>query len=94
MQGLNGPGWIRTNVGSRQRVYSPSLEKSNSCDDSDLSEAQSTAYKPAYKENPKTGEIDTSKLSPELTEIITVWPKLPEAIRSAILAIVMVSKEK
>ena len=36
---------------------------------------------PAFKKQPK---IDTSKLPPELTEIISIWPKLPKHIKAAI----------
>jgi len=63
-------------------------EKSKTSESNDLSEAKSSAYKPAYKENQKKGENVTSKLPPDLAEIIAVWPQLPSAIRSAIVAIV------
>ena len=39
----------------------------------------------------KQGEIDTSRLSDDLAEVIEMWPKLPDAIRSAIVAIVRAS---
>ena len=39
----------------------------------------------------KESKIDTSKLSDDLAEVIKVWPKLSETIRSAILAIVRTS---
>ena len=42
-------------------------------------------------EIPKQGEIDTSKLSSELAEIVAVWPKLPEHIKRAIRALVRTS---
>jgi hypothetical protein len=35
-------------------------------------------------ESLKSGKIDASKLSPDLTEIISIWPKLPEHIKAAI----------
>ena len=36
----------------------------------------------------KQGKNDTQNLPADLAEIIAVWPQLPEAIRSAIVAIV------
>jgi hypothetical protein len=39
---------------------------------------------PAFKKQPK---IDTSELSPDLVEIITLWPELPEHIKAAIKAL-------
>ncbi|TKJ33533.1 MAG: hypothetical protein CEE38_20460 [Planctomycetes bacterium B3_Pla] len=56
-------------------------------------EAQGTgAYKPAYKNNPKTGSnqdrIDTQNLPPDLAEIMAVWPELPGHIKAAIKALV------
>ena len=38
--------------------------------------------------SPKQPEIDTSELPPELAEIVTVWPELPEHIKGAIMALV------
>jgi hypothetical protein len=38
--------------------------------------------------SPKQGETDISKLSPDLAEITTVWPELPEHIKAAIKALV------
>jgi hypothetical protein len=55
---------------------------------------QTRAYKPAYKGNPKQREIDTSKLSADLAEIVRIWPDLPPAIRSAIVAIVRASSDR
>jgi len=40
---------------------------------------------PAFKKQPK---IDTSELSPDLVEIITLWPELPEHIKAAIKALI------
>ncbi len=74
-------------------VFRPSLEKSKSGEDKDLSETQFAAYKPAYKENQIEGENFTSKLPPELSEIMAIWPELPSATRSAIVAIVRASSE-
>ncbi|MFC1633568.1 hypothetical protein ACFL5Z_01890 [Planctomycetota bacterium] len=41
------------------------------------------------------GKIDTSELSPDLAEIVTVWPELPEHIKAAIKALIQTHiKEK
>ena len=77
---------------SVKRFSRPLHEESNSFDDSDLSEAQSSAYKPAYKENQKQGEIDTSQLPSDLAEILKAWNELPSDIKTAIVAIVRASR--
>jgi len=38
--------------------------------------------------SPKQAEIDTSELPPDLAEIVTIWPELPEHIKAAIKALV------
>ena len=43
-----------------------------------------TTVQTKLKKSPKSGDIDTSKLPPDLTEIISIWPKLPEHIKAAI----------
>ena len=57
----------------------------------------SGAYKPAYKENPKTtqkqGKFDTSELSSDLAEIVSVWPELPVHIKAAIKALIQTQGE-
>ena len=40
----------------------------------------------------KQGQIDTSELPPDLAEIVTVWPELPEHIKAAIKALVQTHK--
>ncbi len=49
---------------------------------------QSTAYKPAYKENQKKQESRTEELPSDLAEIVAVWSKLPEHIKQAIKALI------
>jgi hypothetical protein len=50
----------------------PSCENPHSNRSNGLSKAQSSAYKPAYKKNPKKADNVFSKLPSELTEIIAV----------------------
>jgi hypothetical protein len=40
----------------------------------------------------KQGEIDTSELPPDLAEIVTVWPELPEHLKAAIKALIQTHK--
>ena len=72
-------------------VFKTDAWKTNSSEYKDLPEAKTTVYKTAYKENPKQGKNVTSKKSPDLAEIIAIWPQLPSAFRSAIVAIVRTS---
>jgi hypothetical protein len=57
----------------------------------DLQHTQTGAYKPAYKKILKTAQTQPGNMSPDLTEIVTVWPELPEHIRAAIKALVQTS---
>jgi hypothetical protein len=41
----------------------------------------------------KHPEIDTSKLPPDLAEIVAVWPVLPEHIKAALKALIDTAKE-
>jgi hypothetical protein len=68
---------------ANRRPQNVSLRK-----DSHLQEAETSAYKAAYKENPKTGENQPENLPPDLAEIVAVWPELPEHIKEAIRALV------
>jgi len=38
-------------------------------------------------------ENDASELPPDLAEIVTVWPKLPEHIKAAVMALVQTHKQ-
>jgi hypothetical protein len=58
------------------------------CNDSDLEIAEKGAYTPAYKEFQKTLPHQTLVLPQELAAIMEAWPRLPDAIKSAILALV------
>jgi hypothetical protein len=48
----------------------------------------SIAYKPAYKENPKTGQNEPPELPEDLARIIAAWPDLSEHIKAAVLALI------
>ena len=84
----SGPGWIRTSVGLRQRVYSPFPKNNKHSNSKDLQQDESGAYKPAYKQNPKTGGNEPVELPSDLAEIVAVWPDLPEHIKQTIKTII------
>ena len=50
----------------------------------DLQHTQKGAYKPAYKEIPKTVQTQSGNMLPDLTETVAVWPQLTEHIKAAI----------
>ncbi len=83
----NGPARTRT---SDQWIMSPLQKKDKSINNKDLEQDQTSAYKPAYKQNPKTGQNEPVELPSDLAEIVTVWPELPEHIKQAIKALVQV----
>jgi hypothetical protein len=68
-------------------------ENDKSLNSKDLQGNQRGAYKPAYKKIPKTAETQAGNLPPDLTEIVAVWPKLPEHIKAAIKALVQTSTQ-
>jgi hypothetical protein len=88
LRSFNGPGWIQTSVGSRQRVYSPLRENSKSSQKTDLQKTRLKAYKPAYKRDPKSAEIHGPKAVADLQEIVAVWPDVPHYIKAAIMSLV------
>ena len=63
-------------------------ENDKATNNKDLPQAGSGAYKPAYKQNPKTGQNEPVELPSDLAEIVAVWPELPEHIQAAIKALV------
>jgi hypothetical protein len=42
----------------------------------------------------KQGKFDTSKLSPDLAELVTIWPGLPEHIKQTIRTLITVTTKK
>jgi hypothetical protein len=58
------------------------------CNDSNLASDEKDAYTPAYKEFQKTLPHQIPVLPQELADIVEAWPRLPDSIKSAILALV------
>ena len=90
---MNGPGWIRTND---QWIMSPLANNHKPIKNKDFASDIPVVDKKTDSKNQNTtqkqGQIDTSELSSELAEIVTVWPELPEYIKAAIKALVQTNK--
>ncbi len=84
----NTPGRTRT---CDLRIRNPLSKNDNSIKNKDLLQAETIAYKPAYKNISEIAEnktqIDIQKLPTELADIVTIWHKLPEHIKAAIKAL-------
>ena len=70
------------------RIKYPLPKNDKSCNTKNLQGTQKGAYKPAYKNFPKTVEGRPPDLPADLTEIVAVWPELPKHIKAAIKALV------
>ena len=80
-QKTNGRWGIRTHD---PLIKSQLLENTNDCQSKDLAQAKTGAYKPAYKQNSKTGQNEAFEIPSDLAEIVSVWSSLPEHIKQAI----------
>jgi hypothetical protein len=60
----------------------------NDCKDNNLEQVCGGDYKPAYKENQKTGQNHCENLPDDLAKVVAVWPELPEHIKAAIKALI------
>jgi len=72
----------------RKRIQCTVLRNAKSLNIKDLQTTQKGAYKPAYKKYQKTAGNQLLNIPTELTEIVAVWPELPEYIKAAIKALV------
>ncbi len=72
------------------RIKYPVPKNSMSCNDKGLRGTQKGAYKPAYKNFPKTAENQPQDIPTDLAEIVAVWADLPLHIKAAIKALVQI----
>ncbi|MCK4628345.1 MAG: hypothetical protein KAT56_05040, partial [Sedimentisphaerales bacterium] len=73
------------------RIRNPLTQNDNDCENKDLQQSKTGAYKPAYKQIQKNTPNQTETLPSELAEIVSAWPKLPGHIKQSILALVKTS---
>ncbi len=81
----NTPERIRT---SNLHFRRPMHKKDKNNKNKDLEQAETIAYKPAYKQNGKKQENQPEKLPVDLVEVVAVWPELPGHIKNTILYLV------
>jgi hypothetical protein len=70
------------------RLRRPSLKKLKHKKTKTCETAKTQLTPQLTPKSPKQPEIDTQKLSPELAEIVRLWPELPKYIKAAIKALV------
>jgi len=79
-----------SNLWPADKSQLPQNDKHNQ--NKDLQQGKTSAYKPAYKENPitaqKQGDKAPSNLPDDVAEIVAVWLELPEHIKAAIKALI------
>ena len=76
-----------------RRFSKPLHKNTKDSKNKDLEKQQLPTVAPAYKQNPKTGQNEPVELPSDLTEIVTVWPELPEHIKAAIKALVQTNSK-
>ena len=70
------------------RLRRPSLKKLKHKKTKTCETAKTQLTPQLTPKSPKQPKIDTSELSPDLPEIVTVWLELPEHIKVAIKALI------
>ena len=67
-------------------IKSQQTQNCNCGSNNDLQKPEKSAYKPAYKENPKTAQNQVE--DPDLALVVEHWPNLPGHIKQTIKTLV------